>query len=78
MSDDCHAPSPRRPVADAQMAGMGMPMTPGLPPLTPDLIPVPPPSDLFKLIVSLILDGFILGCFLCPFVCIQRYSVNCA
>jgi hypothetical protein len=78
MSDDFHASPLRRPVVDAQMAGVAMPMTPGLPPLTPDLIPVAPPSDFFKLIVSLTLDGFILGCFLCPCVCIQRYSLNCA
>ena len=63
VSDDCHASLLRRPVVDAQMAGVAMPMTPGLPPLTPDLIPVAPPSDF--------------GMSLCPYVCIQRYSVNC-
>ena len=50
LSDDCNASPLRRRVVDAQMAGMAMPMTPGLPPLTPDLIPVAPPSDSINLI----------------------------
>ena len=77
LSDDCNASPLRRPVVDAQMAGMAMPMTPGLPPLTPDLIPVAPPSDSIKLISFFNSGWFHFGMFLCPCVCIQRYSVNC-
>jgi hypothetical protein len=54
------------PVADSEMAGkpngpttnaasscgqIGVPMTPGLAQLTPELVPVPPPADLSKLSV---------------------------
>lgn len=38
--------------AASSCSGIAMPMTPGLPPLTPDLIPVPPPDDLNKVLLS--------------------------
>jgi hypothetical protein len=74
LSDDCNASPLRRPVVDAQMAGMAMPMTPGLPPLTPDLIPVAPPSDSIKLISFFNSGWFHFGMFfvsMCLYTTIQ-------
>ena len=34
--------------AGSSCTGVSMPMTPGLPPLTPEWVPVPPPDDLIK------------------------------
>ena len=74
LSDDCNASPLRRPVVDAQMAGMAMPMTPGLPPLTPDLIPVAPPSDSINLISCFNSGWFHFGMFfvsMCLYTTIQ-------
>ena len=75
LSDDCNASPLRRPVVDAQMAGMAMPMTPGLPPLTPDLIPVAPPSDSINLISCFNSGWFLFLGWLCVHVFVYNDTV---